>query len=256
VRRNIDQLRADGAYIVRSGQGVKLAHAPELRAVGVGPGPGHAAVVEIVAFVAAMKQSERAAAWEARYTGVALEELPWYTEGVDDDVEAALHALALPSAAAGRRLLEVGSGPGSSAIAFARRGFRVTATDLAPSAIALARAREGAGAVDWRVDDVTRTRLRDAFDLVIDRGCLHVLDADGAVGWSSAMAKLARPGGHLVVKCFSGEVRPPSTSAYSADTLATLLGPAFRLERAQPGGFTPRTGGPRQPACVATFRRA
>ena len=39
------------------------------------------------------------------------------------------------------RFLDVGSGPGTQAIALARRGFRVTATDLSVAAVEGARQR-------------------------------------------------------------------------------------------------------------------
>jgi len=56
----------------------------------------------------------------------------------------------------GSRLLDAGCGSGQYAIAFADRGYNVTAVDLSPEMIARARghAEEHGVKVEWRVGDV------------------------------------------------------------------------------------------------------
>ncbi len=51
----------------------------------------------------------------------------------------------------GARLLEVGCGTGDEALALSRLGYRIVATDLSPRMIRLARTKDVAGAVEWRV---------------------------------------------------------------------------------------------------------
>ena len=70
--------------------------------------------------------------WDARYREQPVEQMPWFHPHLDADVDT---ALTHPGIAAGRAL-DIGTGPGTHAIALAQRGFAVTATDLSPTAVA------------------------------------------------------------------------------------------------------------------------
>ena len=119
-------------------------------------------------------QSERFPDWETLYRQRPGETLPWYYADLDPDLEAALrdHGLARG------RLLDLGTGPGTQAIALAARGFEATGSDLSATAVAkateLARAR--GVPVTFVQDDVLASRLTGSFDVVFDRGCFHVID--------------------------------------------------------------------------------
>ena len=70
---------------------------------------------------------------------------------------------------AGCRVLDAGCGTGTLALEMARRGHRVAGVDLSEAMIEVARAKDAAGGVSWRVGDIT-TRGPDPneepFDLV------------------------------------------------------------------------------------------
>ncbi|HLT62003.1 MAG TPA: class I SAM-dependent methyltransferase, partial [Microlunatus sp.] len=81
----------------------------------------------------------------------------------------------------GMRALEYGCGTGAAACFLARRGFAVTAVDLVPDAIALARrfAAERGLVITFAVQDVCRwTDDGDHCDLVLDNLCLQSIVTD------------------------------------------------------------------------------
>lgn len=95
---------------------------------------------------------------------------PWDTGRPEPALLAEIAAGGLPPG----RALEIGCGTGTNARALAAAGWDVLGVDLAPTAIAQARA---AGGARFEVLDV----LADAppggpYDLVFDRGCFHVFD--------------------------------------------------------------------------------
>ena len=99
---------------------------------------------------------------------------------------------------AGARVLDLGTGTGTLARGFARRGARVTGLD--PAAALLEQARrldaEAGVAVDYRVGRAEQTGLRaGAFDIVAAGQCWHWFDRPRAA--AEAM-RLLRAGGRLL----------------------------------------------------------
>ena len=76
-----------------------------------------------------------------------------------------LEALALEHGLAGRRLLDVACGTGKSFLPMLRRGYEVTACDLSPAMVELAR-EKGGGAADVLVADMRELPVLGEFDLV------------------------------------------------------------------------------------------
>ncbi|HEV8359847.1 MAG TPA: HemK2/MTQ2 family protein methyltransferase [Candidatus Thermoplasmatota archaeon] len=90
--------------------------------------------------------------------------------GPREDTELMLRALDLHDVAEGDRACDVGTGTGALALALARRGARVLATDVNPAAIRLARANAHRNGLAARVDAVRASLLaplRGPFDLVV-----------------------------------------------------------------------------------------
>jgi len=139
--------------------------------------------------------------WDQRYREVPVEEMPWFYPDLDPDMGCALDACGV----AGGRVLDLGTGPGTQAIALARRGFQVTAADVSPAAVEGASqraAREGV-VVDFVINDVLNNALQGPFDVVWDRGCFHTFDPDRRPDYERVVAGLLPPGGWLILKCFS-----------------------------------------------------
>jgi 2-polyprenyl-3-methyl-5-hydroxy-6-metoxy-1,4-benzoquinol methylase len=139
--------------------------------------------------------------WSEIYRERPIERMPWFFEELDPDVGAALDDLGLKSGKA----LDLGTGPGTQAIALSKRGFDVTGSDLSEAAVADASRRaEAAGAsVRFVADDILASKLGDTFDVVLDRGCFHVMAPDVRASVVASIAKLVRSGGHLLLKTFS-----------------------------------------------------
>ncbi len=104
------------------------------------------------------------------------------------------------------RALDIGCGTGTNSIYLAQHGFTVVGVDFSPKAIATARekARRAGVAVDFRVADVTRLDfLSEPFDLVLDIGCFHAVDAEGRARYAQHLARLTRPGSVFMLYAFS-----------------------------------------------------
>jgi len=110
-----------------------------------------------------------------------------------------IERLALP---VGRSALDVGSGPGRTAVALARSGFRVTAIDSSVEMRERARARAAEAGVGGRLTiqsgDAERLDFDDSsFDLVVALGVLpYLADPQRAL---LEFARVTRPGGYVVV---------------------------------------------------------
>lgn len=102
----------------------------------------------------------------------------------------------------GERLLDVGCGTGTLAIAAARSGVHVTAIDRSATMLAIARAKAGAAGVtvDWRQADVAFPALdADGFDVATAVFVLSELSHELAQVTLRRMAAAVRPGGRIVI---------------------------------------------------------
>lgn len=139
--------------------------------------------------------------WDDVYKTTPAEQLPWYYAELDPDFSRALEAIDGPT----KRVLDVGSGPGTQAIALAERGFDVVGVDIAQTAVEYAqiRAREHGVRVDFQVDDILETSLHGPFDYVIDRGVFHTFMPPSRAPYVHTVYQLLRPEGYMLLKCFS-----------------------------------------------------
>lgn len=148
-----------------------------------------------------MKQPSPIRDWEKCYQEEEVESMPWFHPDLDQDLERALKTLSIHSGAA----LDLGTGPGTQAIALARKGFIVTASDISRTAVKKARSRSREAGVKIRFieDDIVSTSLEGPFDLIFDRGCFHTLAPEQRGIYTETVYNLLKAGGYLFVKCFS-----------------------------------------------------
>lgn len=170
--------------------------------------------------------------WESFYRERDATTMPWYFDGLDPDFAIELAQLGVTRG----RVLDVGAGAGSQAIELASRGLDVTATDIAEAAIEVARRAAHARGVELSllVDDVLDSNVEGTFDVVLDRGCFHTIAPDRRADYVASIAARARPGGSLLLKCFS-HLQPGDVGPYkfTTDEIAAVFAPAFTLRSAR-----------------------
>ncbi len=140
--------------------------------------------------------------------------------------------------AAGDRILDVGCGAGTNSLFLDRSGLQVTGVDLAPSAIAAARARAArtGRAVDFRVADALDLPFRrGSFDGAIDVGCFHTLPIPLRGRYVEELARVLRPGGRFaltwVAREHTAKFGPPHRP--SVAEVAVAFEERFRFDRAE-----------------------
>jgi len=119
----------------------------------------------------------------------------------------------------GARCLVVGCGLGDDAADLARRGFNVTAFDVADSAIAECRERFVDLTVDWQVAELfdLPAGWREAFDLIVEHRTVQSLPPQWQARGMAAIAACLAPQGRILVVA---DLRPEGEEA---------SGPPWRL---------------------------
>ncbi len=192
--------------------------------------------------------------WEDLYRRSDVSELPWYTPHLDADFELALKHY-LPT---GGRVLDLGTGPATQAVALAKRGYEVVASDVAPSAIEKARhlATRESVRIDFRVDNILDSKLEDALvDAIVDRGVFHVMPPESRPRYVAAVHRILRPRGFLFLKAFSNqEPRQEGPYRFSAPELRSYFEKQFEVLSIGDAIFYGTLGDPPK-ALIAAFRR-
>jgi SAM-dependent methyltransferase len=183
--------------------------------------------------------------WNKAYADKAPEQVSWYSPHLD-------HSLAVIDRAGLHRdvaFLDVGGGASTLVDDLLARGYsNVTVLDIAPSALAHAKARLGAsaGAVRWVVGDITRLELPvNEYGFWHDRAVFHFLrdDAD-RLCYLAALRRSVQEGGHLLIGTFGPE-GPERCSGldvvrYSVESLKAQFGDDFEeLDHAMEAHVTP-----------------
>ncbi len=128
-------------------------------------------------------------------------------------------------ALAGSSVVDVGCGGGLLAEGLARAGARVTAIDLAPAMIEVARlhARAAGVSIDYRVEPVESLAAAApaSFDVVT---CMEMLEhvPDPATTLQS-LAALLRPGGHLFVSTLNRSLRAFLVAIVGAEYVTRII---------------------------------
>jgi 2-polyprenyl-3-methyl-5-hydroxy-6-metoxy-1,4-benzoquinol methylase len=146
-----------------------------------------------------------AAGWDpvppAHAAEYAAHEWSHHDDALIDRVEGWLGGLA------GKRVLDLGGGPGHCAVAFARRGADVTWHDVSRTYEQIARRRAAAAGVTVRFSlgylEEARRLAERPFDLVFNRICWNYCMDDRA--FSALVYDLVRPGGGAYVDTHTAE---------------------------------------------------
>jgi SAM-dependent methyltransferase len=159
------------------------------------------------------------------------------------------------------RVLDAGCGTGEHTLLAASRGADATGMDLAPTAIACARAKAAARGLNARfeiADALDLPRQGRTFDTVVDSGVFHVFDDEDRARYLAGLASVLRPGGACYLMCFSD--RQPGDwgpRRFGADELRAEFGAGLTLESltAETFHLNPIHGVTQAQAWLAVLRR-
>jgi len=164
--------------------------------------------------------------WEQHYRDAFM---PWDTGCPDSHLTRVLrdHAIAPCTA------VDIGCGTGTNVVWLSRQGFTAVGTDLAPTAIAIARGKAGAAACRFEVADLfVDTIPGGPFGFVYDRGCFHTFD-DPAVRrtFVSRVAAHTTVGGiwHSLIGSTDGGPREDGPPRRSAAEITAAVEPDFEI---------------------------
>lgn len=184
-------------------------------------------------------------------------DLPWHTEDAPELLDAALAQY--PD---GGRALDVGCGAGVLSVYLARRGFDVTGIDFVEGAIRMAREQAERSGVAVRLvqADASEFRSDEPFDVVLDRGCMHMLDDAGRRRYVERLGDWLAPAGSYVlghfVKRHALDWRPVGPRRSRAEDVVGLFEPELELqEQATQTLHVPFPVGPRVQIGTFWFRR-
>jgi SAM-dependent methyltransferase len=110
-----------------------------------------------------------------------------------------------------QRVLELGCGDGVNAVFMAGRGCQVTAVDISPTALEMAREKQrGAGVeIQFIEGDIFTVDLpRESYDFVFDRGMFHHLQVFQFEDYKSLVADRLVANGHFHLICHHVSTRP------------------------------------------------
>ena len=130
----------------------------------------------------------------------------------------------------GATVLEFGCGTGTNSIELARHGFHVVATDIVEQAIATARDKSRAAAVDvdFRVADTLKDDLGGPYDILFDRGVYHCLRTIDLKAFQEFLRRSTRIGSWwLSLAGNAKEETDPGPPVVSEDQIRAELGPLF-----------------------------
>lgn len=169
------------------------------------------------------KKSDR---WEAIYAcreQKLLDWLPWESEHpVRALVELFDRADFTP-----RRVLELGCGDGVNAIFMASRGCDVTAVDISPTALSMAREKKQLAGVEVQFFEGDVFKLDpclEPYDFVFDRGMFHHVQVFQFEDYKNLVADRLAPKGYFHLICHHVSMRPTLLLDCLCGSVGKLLG--------------------------------
>jgi SAM-dependent methyltransferase len=84
----------------------------------------------------------------------------------------------------------------------AKKGFKVTGSDVSPSAIE--KAKVPTSNVNFVIDNILNSKFEsESFDYILDRGCFHVLSSDERITYLNQIKRILKKNGIIFLKCMS-----------------------------------------------------
>ena len=180
-----------------------------------------------------MSAADRQAHWQDVYTTKGENEVSWFQERPSISLQF------IESAGGGldAAIVDIGGGASRLVDALLEAGYcNLTVLDLSEAALAASQKRIGprAASVKWLTADVTTWQPSEQYDVWHDRAAFHFLTEEkDRQAYISRLKAALRNGGQAIIGTFAmnGPERCSGLPVmrYDAASLATLLGPDFRL---------------------------
>lgn len=180
-----------------------------------------------------LKEGKRHPDWALLYQSAQEVSLPWHYSKMDPDIAEEILRVNPKDLS----LLDIGTGFGNQAKLLSELGFKVTAMDISEAAIKYA--KEKYSGVNYQVADVTQSQLGTEFDLIIDRGCFHVLETSQRVRYIDFVSAHLKESGLVILKVFSQEQGNSDFGPlrYSLEELHRLFSPKFHITKVKRAEF-------------------
>lgn len=140
-------------------------------------------------------------------------------------------------------VLDVGCGAGEHTIRLTELGHDVLGVDLAPSAIAYARAnaRERGVAARFEVADALNLGDEPRYDTILDSALFHVFAHDNGdpTDYLRSLHRVLKPGGHLHILALS-DAEPGFGPRISRSAISDAFGAGWDLEELKPARYRGR----------------
>ena len=158
---------------------------------------------------------------------------PWETGRPCSELRRRIDAGELPTSG---KALDLGCGTGVATLMLAEAGFDCVGVDLSETAIkrAVKRAAEHPSGERTRFLAADLAEVRDIgepFDLLVDRGCYHIIRRPNLAGYLNALEAFSRPGSLLFLLAFNADVpqEVPTVPMVSEADLRAELSPLFEF---------------------------
>lgn len=164
-------------------------------------------------------------------------EMPWDHQLPPPEIMAAAERLAPGTA------VDLGCGTARAGAYLGARGWTVDGVDFVPEAIELAQARVAEAGLTDRVrlhtGSVTHMPfLSGPYDLAIDVGCMHGLDAGRQRAYAAEVARLVRPGGTYLLFVHLRDAGDDGRPGTPDGSVEALFGETFEFVSVTPGTTT------------------
>lgn len=129
------------------------------------------------------------------------------------------------------KALDLCCGAGTNCIYLAKKGFKVTATDI--SSIALQYAYERIKKENLiinliRSSFVNLSFCSEIFDLIFDMGCFHHVAIEDRISFIEGVSQVTKRNGYYLLTCFS-EKNGPSWNHFTENQLIEIFSPFFKI---------------------------
>ena len=176
-----------------------------------------------------MDNKEKFPDWDSFYKENNIEEMPWYEENLDQDLQNQINSMNIKRG----KFLDLGTGPGTQAIQLAKLGFESTGSDISTNAIE--KARQLSSDVNFVVDDILNSSFSDnVFDFILDRGCFHVFEPSLRKDYLKQIKRILKDDGILFLKVMSVEEKGLAENEgpyrFSQQEVLDALGDNFEVQ--------------------------